>query len=191
MLVSEDEKDILPSWAGFVSAVIESNMLFPTLSREDIQKNENYFRIQSHIEETLIEGLYKIVNENTEKWRLIIRRHNEALLGAALCDDRLFQIMVDDLRVPTSEGDMTVKNILYRSEDRIHVTLNEHGGYEEIIFRSVMQPIVLGYRYAALSFCNKYGNIYNKQIILLGSREGESLFFEKIYLITARLRKKP
>ena len=180
MLVSDNEMDLLPSWAGFVSAVIESKMLFPTLSREDIQKDENYFKIQSHLKETLIEGIYNIVKEDTEKWRLIIRRHNEALLGSALCDDRLFQIMADDLMLPTSEGDMTINNILCRAKNKIHVTLSEGGGYEEIIFRSLMQPVVLGYRYAALSFCNKYGTIYNKPIIVLGSKEGESLFFKKI-----------
>lgn len=180
MLVSDNEMDLLPSWAGFVSAVIESKMLFPTLSREDIQKDENYFKIQSHLKETLIEGIYNIVKEDTEKWRLIIRRHNEALLGSALCDDRLFQIMADDLMLPTSEGDMTINNILCRAKNKIHVTLSEGGGYEEIIFRSLMQPVVLGYRYAALSFCNKYGAIYNKTIIVLGSKEGESLFFKKI-----------
>jgi len=180
MLVSDNEIDLLPSWAGFVSAVIESKTLFPTLSREDIQKDENYFKIQSHLKETLIEGIYNIVKEDTEKWRLIIRRHNEALLGSALCDERLFQIMADDLMVPTSEGDMTIKNILYRAKNKIHVTLSEGGGYEEIIFRSIMQPVVLGYRYAALSFCNKYGTTYNKPIIVLGSKEGESLFFKKV-----------
>ena len=180
MLVSDNEIDLLPSWAGFVSAVIESKTLFPTLSREDIQKDENYFKIQSYLKETLIEGIYNIVKEDTEKWRLIIRRHNEALLGSALCDDRLFQIMADDVMVPTSEGDMTIKNLLYRTENKIHVTLSERGGYEEIIFRSLKQPVVLGYRYAALSFCNKYGNTYNKPIIVLGSKEGESLFFKKI-----------
>ena len=180
MLVSDNEIDLLPSWAGFVSAVIESKTLFPTLSREDIQKDESYFKIQSHLKETLIEGIYNIVKEDTEKWRLIIRRHNEALLGSALCDERLFQIMADDLMVPTSEGDMTIKNILYRAKNKIHVTLSEGGGYEEIIFRSIMQPVVLGYRYAALSFCNKYGTTYNKPIIVLGSKEGESLFFKKV-----------
>ena len=56
--------------------------------------------------------------------------------------------------LPTSEGDMKIKNILCRAESKIHVTLSEGGGYEEIIFRSLMQPVVLGYRYAALSFCN-------------------------------------
>ena len=31
-------------------------------------------------------------------------RHNEALLGAALCDDRLFDLLKDRLQVPTSKG---------------------------------------------------------------------------------------
>jgi molecular chaperone HtpG len=188
MLVGDNEIDLLPSWAGFVSATIESKTLLPTLSREDIQKDENYFKIQSHLKETLIEGIYNIVKEDTEKWRLIIRRHNEALLGSALSDDRLFQIMADDLMVPTSEGDMTIKNVLYRTKNKIHATLSERGGYEEIIFRSLKQPVVLGYRYAALSFCNKYGNTYNKPIIVLGSKEGESLFFKKIEITDEKIQ---
>jgi molecular chaperone HtpG len=180
--------DLLPSWAGFVSAVIESKTIFPTLSREDIQKDENYFKIQSHLKEALIEGIYNIVKEDAEKWGLIIRRHNEALLGSALCDDRLFQIMADDLMVPTSEGDMTIKNILSRTENKIHVTLSEKGGYEEVIFRSLMQPVVLGYRYAALSFCNKYGNTYNKPLSFWVLRREKVYSLKKLKSLTKKYK---
>lgn len=36
-------------------------------------------------------------------------RHNEALLGAALCDDRLFDLLKDRLQVPTSKGALLAK----------------------------------------------------------------------------------
>jgi hypothetical protein len=34
----------------------------------------------------------------------VLLRHNEALLGAAICDERLFDLLKDDLLIPTSKA---------------------------------------------------------------------------------------
>ena len=57
MLLDDDARDLLPSWAGFVGGVIESNRLTPTASREDLQRDDHYAAIQHALAEALIAGL--------------------------------------------------------------------------------------------------------------------------------------
>ncbi len=53
-----------------------------------------------------VAGMKQVAEHEPEAWRRVLLRHNEALLGAALCDDRLFDLLADELTVPTSEGDL-------------------------------------------------------------------------------------
>lgn len=115
MLLDDDARDLLPSWAGFVGGVIESNRLTPTASREDLQRDDHYAAIQHALAEALIAGLGEVARQQPEAWRRVLLRHNEALLGAALCDERLFALMMDSLRVPTSQGDLPASELLARS----------------------------------------------------------------------------
>ncbi len=91
MLLDDDARDLLPSWAGFVGGVIESNRLTPTASREDLQRDDHYAAIQHALAEALIAGLGEVARQQPEAWRRVLLRHNEALLGAALCDERLLR----------------------------------------------------------------------------------------------------
>lgn len=110
MLLDDDARDLLPSWAGFVGGVIESNRLTPTASREDLQRDDHYAAIQHALAEALIAGLGEVARQQPEAWRRVLLRHNEALLGAALCDERLFALMMDSLRVPTSRATSRLPN---------------------------------------------------------------------------------
>jgi molecular chaperone HtpG len=177
MLVSQDERDMLPPWAGFAGGVFECNSLLPTASREDIQKDETYDRIRHYISETLIQGISEIAKTDVILWRLILRRHNEALLGAALCDDRLFNALADAVKVPTSEGDMTLPAVLGQSGDAIYISTGEKGGYEDVIFRAQRKPVVAGYRYATLPFCAEYGSKFGVRVVHLGTQEGDHALF--------------
>ena len=179
MFISSDIRKLLPVWAGFVGGVIESDELTPTASREDIQKNDVYDDIADQIQEALIDGLAKISQEDLNTWRRLLTRHNEALLGAALCDECLFGVLAKDLKVPTSEGDLTIPAILGRSQNKIYVSMGEEGGYEEVIFRALMTPIVSGVRYAALSFCERYTELFKGRVIKLGTKTGNAVLFKQ------------
>ncbi|MCP4138055.1 MAG: molecular chaperone HtpG [bacterium] len=189
MMISRDERELLPDWAGFAGGVIESDALSPTASREDIQKDETYTAICRQLNDALVEGISKIAQEEKAAWRLIMSRHNEALLGAALCDDRLFELLAHDLKLPTSEGEMTIGAILKKSDNTIYVSINEQSGYEEVIFRSLMTPIVAGFRYAALPFCLRYGELYGIPIVKLGTEKGNRHLFAPEHVEPENLEK--
>lgn len=181
MLVSHDARELLPEWAGFAGALIACDGLTPTASREDLMRDERYHAIQHTVRDALIDGLERLSKQDPVTWRRILRRHNEALLGAALCDARLFALLSDELTLPTSEGDLRMGQLLQRDR-RIHVTLYDQQGHEEVLFRALQKPIVDGMRYAAYPFVQHYAKTHNVPIVQLGTRAGQAALFPDVEL---------
>lgn len=177
MLVDDDARELVPDWAGFVGGVIESDRLTPTASREDLQRDAAWHDASRVIREGLIDGLARLPDEEPATWSLILKRHSELLLGSALCDDRLFGLLADVLRVPTTEGDLPVSVVMERSGGRIHVSMGEQGGYEEVLFRAMRVPVVIGTRYAALPFCLSYAERHGGSVVQLGTEAGNRQLF--------------
>ncbi len=179
MMVSRDERELLPTWAGFAGGVVESDALSPTASREDLQKDEVYRAVAAQVQRTLVDGLSRAAQDEPETWNRVLMRHNEALLGAALCDLSLFDLLQDELTVPTSEGELTMPQIARRSGDRIFVSIGEKGSFEETLFRALSKPVVLGTRYAAFPFAVRWGERRDLPVIRLGTPEGNRALFTR------------
>lgn len=179
MLINDDERDLLPTWAGFMGAVLESDLLKPTASRESLQKDEAYSAAQARVREALVEGLRTLASEQPASWRTVLRRHNEALLGASMCDVRLFDLLCDELTVPTSQGDLPVATVLTRSGGRLHVSQADRGGFEELLFRALKVPVVQGVRYGALPFCREYAQRRHGRLVMVGTSGGDRELFRR------------
>lgn len=179
MLVSPSARDLLPPWAGFVGGVIEADALIPTASREDVQRDGVYHLVARQVQTALIEGLAHLAENEPATWRRVLLRHNEALLGAAICDARLFDLLASDLKVPTSEGDLTLPAVRKKSGGKIHISMGEQGGYEEILFRALRVPVVTGIRYAALPFCQAYAQRIGGIVVQLGTKQGNQSLFPR------------
>ncbi|MCB9586517.1 MAG: ATP-binding protein [Polyangiaceae bacterium] len=184
MLIGDEDRELLPSWAGFASAVIESVALHPTASRETLQKDAVYEQVKGELREALIDGLGRIAQSEAATWRRVLLRHNEALLGSALSDPRLFGLLAEDVTLPTSHGDLRVKHILDKSQGKLHVSQTESGGFEELLFRALGVPVVHGIRFAALPFCKAYTDRVRGRLVLLGTGKGDSELFQKVELST-------
>jgi molecular chaperone HtpG len=182
MLVSDDERELLPPWAGFVGAVVESDALKPTASREALQKDAVYERTKSCLRESLVKGLSRLASAEPANWRRILRRHNEALLGAAISDERLFQLLAKELTVPTSMGDLTVPAVLERSRSAIHVRDLDTSSHQELLFRALNVPVVDGARYGAHSFCRLYCERLGGKLVVLGTQQGDRELFREAAL---------
>ncbi|MEZ4379907.1 MAG: ATP-binding protein [Nannocystaceae bacterium] len=182
MLIDPDERDLLPRWAGFVGAVVESDGLAPTASREDLQRDDAYAAAQAALREALIEGLATLARREPATWRRVLLRHNEALLGAAISDVRLFDLLADELTVPTTQGDLPVATVLRRGGGKVHVSQAERGGFEELLFRALKVPVIVGTRYGALPFCREYVERSGRggKLIMLGSGDSEAELFERV-----------
>lgn len=175
MLLDDQARDLLPLWAGFVGGVIESTTLTPTANREDLQRDSAYQATQLALSDALITGLGDLAKQQPVIWRRVLRRHNEALLGAAICDERLFHLLKDDLLVPTSMGDMTVRHL--RQNNKLLVTSGEDNSFEEILCRLTGKPIAYGHRYAVLPFLRRWANLYSAELVEIGTSGGNRALF--------------
>lgn len=177
MLLDDDARELLPPWAGFVSGAIESARLTPTASREDLQRDPAYRAVAAAIAEALVDGMKQVAEREPEAWRRVLLRHNEALLGAALCDDRLFDLLADELTVPTSEGDLPVAVVARRGQGKLYASLSPRGGFEEVLFRALRVPVVVGTRYGALPFVRRHADRRGGAVIELGTAAGNRRVF--------------
>ncbi|MFB7666812.1 ATP-binding protein [Kitasatospora sp. NPDC056138] len=177
MLLSEDARDLLPGWAGFIGGVIESTRLTPTASREDLQRDDHYRALQLALADAVVDGLYETARLHPAAWRRILARHGQDLLGAALCDDRLFTLLADDVPVPTSQGDLTAGALRAAGDGAVHVALGSGGGFEEMLYRAMQVPIARGDRYAVLPFLRRYAQLRGCRIVELGSESGNRELF--------------
>ncbi|EFH7122146.1 molecular chaperone HtpG [Escherichia coli] len=175
MLLDDEARELLPPWAGFIGGVIESSKLTPTASREDLQRDETWVAVQEALKEALISGLSDLAQNQPEIWRRVLMRHNEALLGAALCDDRLFDLLKDRLQVPTSKGALLAKDL--RVNNSIHILLSRDGGFEEMLFHILQRPVARGDRYAVVPFLRRWALLYHCRIIEVGTQTGNDQLF--------------
>jgi molecular chaperone HtpG len=175
MLLDDEARDLLPVWAGFLGGVIESDTLTPTASREDLQRDDTYQATRAHLQHTLIAGLAELAKSQSPAWSRLIVRHNEALLGAALCEPALFDMLADVVRIPTSQGDLPVRSLL--REGRIHLSMGQSGGFEDVLFRALQVPVARGERYAVAGFLRLWVQARGGHLIEIGTPQGNARLF--------------
>jgi len=182
MFITNEDKELLPRWAGFAGGVVESSKFKPTASRETLQKDQYYKSICSYLKEVLADGLGKLVSKEPATWRRVLSRHGQALLGAAISDDDLFLASQKLLKVPTTEGDMTVPELLQWGDGKIYIKPSNNSGHEEILFRARGNPLVKGFLYGATNFCQKYAEWNSVAIYTLGTEGIQSNIFKPLEL---------
>jgi len=175
MLVDDDARHLLPEWATFIGAIVESDQLVPTASREDLQRDEAYAYARETVARALMDGLASLAANEPHTWRRVVRRHNEALLGCSLAAPALFDLVADELTVPTSMGDLDLATIVRRSRGTVYVSQSERPGVESLLYRARDIPVVLGRRYGALGFVQRYCNVRGGSVHLIGDGADERL----------------
>ncbi|WP_252724735.1 hypothetical protein, partial [Acinetobacter baumannii] len=67
---------------------------------------------------------------------------------------RLFDLLLEHVRVPTSQGDLPASALPARGA--VHVILDNGGGFEEMLFRAMGVPVAHGHRYAVVPFLRRW-----------------------------------
>lgn len=182
MLIDDDADALLPRWAGFVGGVVESAELTPTASREDLQRDDAFAAASKRVADELVRGLAEVARTQPEAWRRVLLRHNEALLGAALADPRVFELVAHELAIPTSEGELPVETLFRRGEGKVYVSLAHHGGFEEMVCRALKVPVAIGSRYAVLPFLRRWAERRTGTVVELGTAEGNRAVLHPVAL---------
>ncbi len=177
MFITDEDKELLPRWAGFCGGVLESSQFKPTASRESLQRDSYYRDVSAFLQAFLVGELSRVVTEEPATWRRIISRHGQALLGAAITDDGFFAASYKTLKIPTTDGEMTIPELLKRGDGSIYIKPSSEAGHEEVLFRARGNPLVKGYLFGATGFCQKYQAWQGGQIFMLGSEDSRKNVF--------------
>src|SRR5574341_599194 len=115
MFITEDERELLPRWAKFVRGVVECPILHPTVSREQVRRDETLYQIQTAIEDQLLSFLQHLAEHAPATWRNIIVAHNDLIKAWALESRTFFDAVCDLVTFDTSRGRLSVQEYLQAS----------------------------------------------------------------------------
>ncbi|MCC9600084.1 ATP-binding protein [Stieleria sp. JC731] len=158
MFITDSNRSLLPSWARFLRAYIESPMLQPTASREDIHEDENFELVQQAIEQQLLQAIRQLCEEDIRRWNLIVDCHTDLIMGwAANCDD-FFDHIADCIQLRTTRGMMTVEQ--YRAEcpgGKIYYeTTRSPSFFEQVLLEGQAKPVIDATWFGVLPFLHEY-----------------------------------
>ena len=115
MVISRHVRDLFPEWATFLRGVLELHDCSPTASREDLVRNARFRSVRTTLVNHLYQHFEQQANEDPERLASIVAWHRYTFAGAALEDERLRTLLRSVYRLPTTHGEMSIDEILARS----------------------------------------------------------------------------
>jgi len=149
MLLAEKVPDVLPAWASFVHAVLSTDHLTPTASREQIVANEALAETQEAIGNAITRWVSAQAENSPETLAELVGVHHVALRQMATHYDDLGRVLIPLLPVETSAGEMTIGEYLDHSPQvRFAQTVDEFRQVSSIV--SPDRPVInAGYVFVA------------------------------------------
>jgi molecular chaperone HtpG len=115
MPVAERMVGLLPKWAGFCGAVLDSTALMPTASREDLVRDEAFDKVAAGIEAQVLAWLQREGEAGSPAFHALLEQSPAALKSACIAYPTLRSVVGHLLRFETTAG------ALRWSEMRAHV----------------------------------------------------------------------
>lgn len=116
MLLSERADDVLPEWAFFVRAVIDSTGLNPTASRESLVDDEALALVRQQLGGTLRRWVLELGLSAPHRLAQFVAVHEVGLKSLIRHDDELARFITRWLTVETTHGTMSVGDLVERYE---------------------------------------------------------------------------
>ncbi len=108
MLLSEASENLLPSWAFFVTCIVNTNELRPTASRESFYEDDTLHQTREALGAALRSYLIALKNEDPQRLHSLISLHFRAIKALAIHDDEFYRMFIDWLPFETSLGRMSL-----------------------------------------------------------------------------------
>lgn len=121
MLVTERLDDLLPDWAFFVRAVVDTTGLHPTASREAFVDDDALEQTRVELGAVLRRWVLRMASTDQGRLQAFLSVHDLALRALALHDDELAAFVLPHLLVETSNG-LTTYGELARTYPRVRFT---------------------------------------------------------------------
>lgn len=143
--ITDDEKELLPTYLRFVRGVIDSEDLPLNVSREILQQNRVMSNIRNASVKKILGELKKVAEQNPELYTQIIEQYNRPLKEGLYSDYAQRDALLELVRFKSSEVEGYTSLAAYKErmkEDQKTIYYLA-GGSEETIRRS---PLLAGYK---------------------------------------------
>lgn len=161
MFITDDERELLPRWAKFVRGVVDCPVLKPTVSREQVRRDDTFFLVQAAIQDQLVAHLQHLAKNDPGAWRNIVIAHNDLIKGWALQSPQFFKAICDLVTFETSRGRLTMQDYLQASGGDIYYFVEERGALQEKILYEARGLVVIdASRFAEEAFLQTYARTH-------------------------------
>jgi len=116
MLLSERADDVLPDWAFFVRAVIDSSGVNPTASRESLVDDEALALVREQLGAALRRWVLELGLREPHRLAQFVAVHEVGLKSLIRHDDELARFITRWLTVETTHGTLSVGDLVDRYE---------------------------------------------------------------------------
>lgn len=132
MLLSEDDCNLLPSWAFFIRCLVNADGLLSTASRESFVSNDLLKDARKEIGVTIKEYLRGLVQNNRSVFDKILDVHHFHIKAIASEDNELLRLFMDYLPFETNrEYEVSGASVRRGIPLAIHVIWKTSGKYGE------------------------------------------------------------
>lgn len=125
MLLGAHVDGVLPDWAFFVRAVVDTTALTPTASREQLQADEILLATRDALGARLKQWAVDTLSEQHPITRTFLRTHHLALRALATTDDDLLDLIARVLPYETTDGHHTLAEIAAHDGELVYTSTTE------------------------------------------------------------------
>lgn len=104
MLLSEEDSNLLPSWAFFVKCILNVDSLQSTASRESLVNNEELRKTSVEIGQALKNYLKSLLHVNSDLYTQVLSVHYLHIKAIAAEDTEMLRLFMDTLPFETNRG---------------------------------------------------------------------------------------
>ena len=148
MLVGEHVPDLLPEWAFFVRAVVDTERLGLTASREALHDDDLLDETRARLGEQLKRWLLRMVRTDRARAEEFFRVHHLAAKAAATTDDDMLDVVAEVLPWETTLGTMSLAE--FSALDRVVTYVDSVDAYQQVAAIARAEDIAVlnaGYAY--------------------------------------------
>ncbi|WP_017237383.1 HSP90 family protein [Streptomyces sp. SS] len=121
MLLTDHASNLLPEWAFFVRAVVDTDTLRPTASRENLYDDETLAAVREALGARIRQWLAELAAGDPRRLSAFLSVHHLGVKSLARHDTELFELMLPWLPFETSDGDVGLEEFA-AAHDEIHFT---------------------------------------------------------------------
>ncbi len=125
MLLGPRVDRVLPEWAFFVRAVLDTDTLSPTASREQLHDDEVLLGVREAIGAQLKRWALGELGSDSRLARAVISTHHLALRGLALTDPEMLALIAEILPFETTDGPRTLAELGGDGTEIVYTTTTE------------------------------------------------------------------